>query len=103
MHIMNKPNLVDLTNLEKSADCLKVIAHPLRLRMIDILMQGEFSVGDIAEMCNLPPNQTCEHLRLMKGCGFLESTRKGRVVYYRIVNPRLPAILECIKKNCNLD
>jgi DNA-binding transcriptional ArsR family regulator len=86
--------------LQKAADCLKVMAHPTRLRMVEVLSQGEFVVNDIAEICAIPPSQACEHLRLMKGHGFLESERRGREVYYRIVAPNLPGLLECIRRNC---
>lgn len=89
--------LIPLPFLEDVAECIKVMAHPVRLRMVDILAQGEFSVGEIAELCELPPHQACEHLRLLKGQGHLESERRGRMVYYRIVNPRLTKILELIQ------
>lgn len=89
--------------LAKAADCLKVMAHPVRLRMAEILMQGQFPVHEIAGLCGLPAAQACEHLRLMKGCGLLASVRKGRVVYYRIAAPQLPGLIECIRKNCGRD
>ena len=56
---------------EKAAECLKVMAHPVRLKIVDILMQGDFAVHEIAELCDTSPNQTCEHLRLLKGHGLL--------------------------------
>lgn len=88
--------------LEKAADCLKVMAHPLRLKMVNVLMTGTFAVHEIAEHCNLSPSQTCEHLRLLKGHGLLDSTRKGRTVYYTIVSPQLPGLIRCIHSNCSL-
>lgn len=89
--------------LEKAAECLKVMAHPVRLAIVDILMQGEFAVHEIAEKCRCSQNQTCEHLRLLKGHDLLSSERKGRTVYYRIKSPQLPALLHCIAKNCELN
>lgn len=86
--------------LNKAAACLKVMAHPARLRMVDILMQGEFSVGEIAELCDLKHSQACEHLRLMQSCGLLTSDRRGQTVYYKIASPQLPALLQCIRQNC---
>jgi DNA-binding transcriptional ArsR family regulator len=76
------------------------MAHPVRLRIVDILMQGDFPVHEIAAMCGLPPHQTSEHLRLMKGHGFLDSVRHSRIVYYRIAHPRLPRLLECLRDTC---
>ena len=97
-----KLELLPDTTLEKAAECLKVMAHPVRLRMVNILMQGEFAVHEIAEVCKTSPNQTCEHLRLLKGHGLLSSERRGRTVYYKIASPQLPGLLECIQKNCQI-
>lgn len=97
---MTDTDLLEMGSLEKAASCLKVLAHPHRLRIVDILMQGEFAVHQIARMCDLPAHQTCEHLRLMLGHGLLASCRKGKAVFYRIAAPQLPGILQCIRKNC---
>ena len=86
--------------LEEAAECLKVMAHPVRLKMVNILMQGEFAVHEIAQLCDTSANQTCEHLRLLKGHGLLSSERRGRTVYYKILSPRLPHLIECISRSC---
>jgi len=94
------PKQIDMLpadTLNGAADCLKVMAHPVRLRIAEILMQGEFPVHEIARLCELSPHQTCEHLRLMKGFGMLDSERRGRSVFYRIVNQRLPKLIQCIR------
>ena len=93
-------DLLPMDVLEEAAGCLKIMAHPVRLRMVDLLMQGDWRVQDLAERCDVQPHQACEHLRLMKGCGLLGSERRGREVYYCILNPQLPALLECIRRNC---
>jgi ArsR family transcriptional regulator, zinc-responsive transcriptional repressor len=94
--------LVELAELARAAECLKVLAHPVRLRLVDILMQGAFPVGELAAMCELPPHQTSEHLRLMQGHGLLAAERRGREVYYAVAAPQLPGILTCIRKHCGL-
>lgn len=96
-----KVELIDFDKLSGAAECLKVMAHPVRLRIVNILMQGDFSVKEIAEMCETSANQTCEHLRLLKGQGLLDSERRGRAVYYKILSSRLPALLGCITKHCD--
>jgi DNA-binding transcriptional ArsR family regulator len=98
---MNKLNLMNMDQMERAAECLKVMAHPVRLRVVEILMQGEFPVHEIAALCKTSPDQTCEHLRLMKGHGLLSSERRGRTVYYKIASPRLPGLIACIRKNCD--
>lgn len=99
--MQDRIQMLPMDELNRAAACLKVMAHPVRLRIVDILMQGELSVGEIAELCGVKPHQVCEHLRLMQGCGYLTSTRSARSVYYRIVSPNLPALIGCIRSNCN--
>ena len=95
-----KTILLPMETCRQAAECLKAMAHPARLRIVDILMEGEYPVCEIAEMCELSPHQACEHLRLLQGHGFLDSERRGRAVYYKIVSPRLPALLSCLRSTC---
>jgi len=88
--------LTRLEALSQAAECLRVLAHPHRLRMIQMLLQGEFTVGELAEACELPTAMASEHLRLMQRCGFLDSQKVSRKVYYRVVEPHLENILACI-------
>jgi ArsR family transcriptional regulator, zinc-responsive transcriptional repressor len=87
--------------LESAADCLRVMAHPIRLRIVSLLTHGDFPVHHIAQACRCTPNQTCEHLRLLKTHGLLASERRGRAVYYRIASARLPRLIECIRQTCH--
>jgi ArsR family transcriptional regulator, zinc-responsive transcriptional repressor len=95
-----RPKLLEMESLDRAAACLKVLAHPVRLRMVDILLQGEFPVHRVAELVELPPAQACEHLRLMQSHGLLTGIRRGRTVYYRVANPSLPGIMECVRRSC---
>ncbi len=67
--------------LDQASECLKVLAHPVRLRMVEVLMQGKFAVHEIAEICKLNPNQTCDHLRLLKGHNRFASTGRNNPMY----------------------
>lgn len=62
-----------------------------------MLLQGDFTVGELAEACDLPSPMASEHLRLMQRCGFLTSVRDGRKVYYRVAEPHLREILKCVE------
>ncbi len=87
----------DLEALGQAAECLRVLAHPHRLRMIQMLLAGEFTVGELAESCELPTAMASEHLRLMQRCGFLTAEKDGRKVFYRVVEPHLKNIMACIE------
>ena len=89
--------LTDLEALERAAECLRTLAHPHRLRMIQMLLQGQFTVGELAERCGIPPNMASEHLRLMQHCGFLQSEKDGRKRFYSVTEPHLASILQCIE------
>ncbi len=86
-----------LEALTEAAECLRVLAHPVRLRFVQLLLSETVNVGELAEACQIPRNVASEHLRLMQRCGFLESRREGRRVYYEIVEPHLGEILACVE------
>ncbi len=97
-----QPNHQPLPNdlLEQAAHCLRVMAHPARLRMVELLLSERQSVGQLAERCGLRPHQACEHLRLLQNCGYLSSERQGREVYYQVISSTLPALIACIRASC---
>jgi len=94
--------LTKLESLGEAAECLRTLAHPHRLRMVQMLLQGDFSVGELAEACGLPSAMASDHLRLMQRCGFLTSDKDGRQVFYRVAEPHLKKILGCIEERCGV-
>lgn len=100
--LTNEMNVLSIETLEDAAACLKIMAHPIRLKIVDILMQGDLAVHEISDLCGVKPHQICEHLRLMQNSGLLASKRVGRTVHYTIVSPHLPALLHCIRANCGV-
>lgn len=95
---MKTETLINLDALSQAAECLKTVAHPHRLRIIEMLLAGDYTVGELAEACNIPSHMASEHLRLMKDRGLLHSRRDGRKIYYQIGEPHLANIMECIEK-----
>ena len=94
--------LMPLEHLKTAAECLKCAAHPHRLRIIEILFQGHFSVEEIARLCELSQPATSGHLRLMEAKGLLKSERVGRTVYYSVAETHLKGILDCIRGRFNV-
>lgn len=97
---MNKKRQeLDMDSLNSAAECLRTLAHPHRLQIVQLLLSGDrYSVNEIAEKCELAQPTTSDHLRLMQRCGFLSNEREGRTVYYFIVEPHLHDIMGCIQK-----
>jgi DNA-binding transcriptional ArsR family regulator len=89
--------LIPLEALERAAECLKTLAHPHRLRMVQMLLRGRYTVGELAEACEIASHMASEHLRLMQRCGFLKSEKEGRSVYYQVAEPHLANIMACVE------
>jgi DNA-binding transcriptional ArsR family regulator len=83
--------------LAEAAECWKALAHPVRLRMVQLLLEGRYTVGELAEDCGIPDNVASENLRLMQRCGFLASERDGRRVYYTVAEPHLKKLMACVE------
>jgi DNA-binding transcriptional ArsR family regulator len=95
-----KPNKKPAGNVQafaQAAECLKTLAHPVRLRMVQLLLHGRYTVGELAEDCGVPDNVASEHLRLMQRCGFFTSEREGRRVYYQVAESHLENIMNCVE------
>ena len=97
MAARTKPKLITLEALGEAAECLRTLAHPHRLRMIQMLLQGRYTVGELADACEIPSHMASEHLRLMQRSGFLAPEKAGRCVYYTIAEPHLANILQCVE------
>ena len=89
--------LTRLEALEQAAECLKTISHPHRLRMIQMLLRGRYTVGELAEACEIPSHMASEHLRLMQRCGLLTAEKDGRRAYYQVAEPHLADIMTCVE------
>ncbi|HMB15244.1 MAG TPA: metalloregulator ArsR/SmtB family transcription factor [Pelovirga sp.] len=90
--------LIPLEMMEFAAECLRTLAHPHRLRIVEILLDHEESVGELARACDLPSHMVSDHLRILKDRGFLDNQRQGRKVFYRIAEPALADIMNCVQK-----
>lgn len=89
--------LTSLEALGQAAECLKTLAHPHRLRIVQMLLQADFTVGQLAEACDIPSHMASEHLRLMQRCGLLSAEKHGRQRYYRIAEGHLANIMACVE------
>ena len=84
--------------MAQAAECLKTLAHPHRLRMVQMLLGGEYTVGELAKACEIPSHMASEHLGRMKDRGLLAVERRGRKVYYSVAEEGLSGIMNCIEK-----
>ena len=88
----------DLNNLREAAECLRTLAHPVRLRMVQLMLRGELTVGELAEACEIPSHMASEHLRMMQHCGLLARRQDGRRIYYQVAEPTVARLMDCIER-----
>ncbi len=86
--------------IEAAASILRVLAHPQRLRMVEILLEGPISVGNLAEEVGLGQAAVSQHLNHMRAHGIVDSIREGRKVFYEVVDPHAIQVIDCIRQHC---
>jgi DNA-binding transcriptional ArsR family regulator len=85
--------------LERMAAVLKLLAHPQRLKIIEILERDTaLPVFELMQQLDLPQAATSHHLNAMKRVGLLTAERRGKEVWYSIADPRALTILSCIRQ-----
>ena len=90
---------LDIQMLGRAARALRVMAHPVRLKMIELLMSRPISVGDLAEIVDQPPAAVSQHLNIMRAHGIVEARREGRQVYYEVISPQAEFMIDCLRRH----
>src|SRR5436190_24228827 len=75
------------------ARLFRVLGHPVRIRILELLSEGERTVGDLQAQLDLDSSGTSQHLAALRQIGLLEGRRAGTSVYYRIKDPRISQLL----------
>lgn len=90
---------VSLEELGRVAEVLRLLAHPHRLRILQILRERSLApVHEISSELGLAPAATSQHLNAMRRRGLVAAERAGKEVRYRVADPRSIRVLDCICK-----
>ncbi len=87
--------------LAKAAEVIKCLGHPLRLRLLEALEQGERTVTELQEHSGATQAAVSQQLATMRARRVVDCRRDGAHVYYRIIEPKVTAVLACIR-SCDL-
>lgn len=85
--------------LESVASYFQVLAEPTRLRILNILRDGERNVGDLAQMCGYTAANVSRHLSLMTKNGLVTREGRGTSVYYRFADESVYALCDLVCDN----
>lgn len=91
--------ITDIEKLEKVSFILKTIAHPLRIGIIEILVNNEkMCVNDICNFLGSEQSLTSHHLSNMKLAGILGSERDGKNINYFLKLKEVVDVIKCMNK-----
>jgi ArsR family transcriptional regulator len=80
------------------ADMFRALAHPTRIRVLEVLVDGEQSVGVLAEMLDLDLPPLSQQLAVLRNAHIVITRREGSMVFYRVADPRLSQLLVTAKQ-----
>ncbi len=81
---------------DQEAEILKVLGHPIRLKIVAGLCTQECNVKHIWECLGLPQATVSQHLALLKNKGIIEGKRDGVEVFYTVVHPLARKIIDIL-------
>ncbi|HKZ49861.1 MAG TPA: metalloregulator ArsR/SmtB family transcription factor [Candidatus Nanoarchaeia archaeon] len=80
------------------AEVCKVFSNSTRLEILNHLRNKELSVTELIEKTKLSQANISQHLSIMKSKGIVASNRKGKNVYYKLVNPKIIRAFDIIRE-----
>ena len=76
------------------AEFFKVLGHPARIRILELLRGGERSVGQLVPDVGLEPSHLSQQLGVLRRANILAGRKEGAAVFYSVVDPRIFQLLE---------
>ncbi|MFN3976418.1 MAG: ArsR/SmtB family transcription factor [Aquificaceae bacterium] len=90
--------VVSEERLEEWAEFLKALAHPIRLRIISVLIESRQCVKNLSELLQTSQPNVSQHLSILRSKGILGCKRDGSVVCYYIKDERAVEIYKILSK-----
>ena len=92
------PQNLSIDDLARMAKVLKLLAHPYRLKIVDILeTEDTVPVHTLMERLDLPQAVVSNHLQKMLRAGLVACQRRGKEVWYSVGDRRSLTILNCMR------
>jgi DNA-binding transcriptional ArsR family regulator len=85
--------------LDQVAAYFQALSEPTRLRLLNLLRDGERNVGDLAQACGYTAANVSRHLALLTQRGLVKRESRGTSVYYRIADASVYALCDLVCGN----
>ena len=76
------------------ADFFKALAHPVRIRLLEVLRHGERSVQELQAALGLDQSAVSQQLAVLRGKHVVVARKEGTTVHYAMRDPRVGALLD---------
>lgn len=86
---------MNIKEAKSRADILKALAHPVRVLILDALMEGERCVCELNDLADIDQSNISRHLAVLKKAGVVADRRDGMKVFYRILTPCIINAFNC--------
>lgn len=83
----------DVGGVEMVAKFFRALADPVRLRLLEFLLDKEHTVTECVERVGLSQGRISVHLACLSDCGYVQARRQGRFAYYRVIDPRVAELV----------
>jgi len=85
-----------MIDYQKEAEVLKALANPIRLRILDVIRDGEVCVKTLEEITGASQSCVSQHLAILRKAGIVKGFRDGNLVCYSLDHQLADEILHCI-------
>jgi DNA-binding transcriptional ArsR family regulator len=85
--------LANPTSIEIQAKLFRGFSDPSRLSILEALLSGPLTVGEIVDRTGLSQPNVSNHLGCLRDCGLVSAEQKGRFVHYRMSDERVGHLL----------
>jgi DNA-binding transcriptional ArsR family regulator len=83
------------------ADFFKALAHPVRIRILELLRDRPMSVGQLQAVIGAPPSSVSQQLAVLRSRGIVTTERRGTTVIYSVGDPRIFELLDVARRIFN--
>lgn len=80
------------------ADLFKALAHPARIRVLEVLVEGERSVGELQPRVGIESSHLSQQLGVLRRAGLVTTRKAGATIYYTIKDPLVAELLLVAKR-----
>ena len=83
---------------EIKAELFRALAHPARIRVLELLSESEHSVGELQPLVGIEASHLSQQLAVLRRAGLVTTRKSGPSVIYAIRDPELVNLLAAAKR-----